>query len=448
MRSLSIIFWCFFYFIGVGAYQSSDVENANILAQKWIIQNWEIQPQNYKLDSQLTRREMIKIMILISNKDIKNSCTGIFQDMTNTDWGCKYAETAVSHWYIASNTLFRPNDSVTQIEALKMIMQVQTIESEVSNDWREWYVLKARNLGLIWEEYFKYDTIASRKKIFEVSVNSYLTEKEIIQMQQTVQYKEIFGIDANLLSLDIYYSSNIEEKKPVVVYVHWGGWAQWDKQNKLENKIKLFESLWYVLISVNYRLSPNSYSEDEERIKYPIHNEDVASAIAWTLWNIWDYWWESDKIALLGHSAGAHIVSLIGTDETFLQQEGLSFNAISGIASIDSDGYDVIEKVLEEDDNIYKNAFGIHESDLRAASPLHNISPWNNYPDFFIWKRGSKNRQENADTFITALEEVWVSVDIVDGSIYSHEGINDAIGDSEDITITPSLVDFFKNIFK
>lgn len=48
-------------------------------------------------------------------------------------------------------------------------------------------------------------------------------QEEIINLFTTVEYKQINGVDTDLLSLDIYYKSSIGEKKPVVIYVHGGG---------------------------------------------------------------------------------------------------------------------------------------------------------------------------------------------------------------------------------
>lgn len=56
--------------------------------------------------------------------------------MPGSDWGCKYAEAALENGYIAANKTFRPNDNVTQIEALKMIMQAKGLEKDSNTDWR------------------------------------------------------------------------------------------------------------------------------------------------------------------------------------------------------------------------------------------------------------------------------------------------------------------------
>lgn len=86
-------------------------------------------------------------------------------------------------------------------------------------------------------------------------------------LKTTVQYKQVNGVDANLLSLDIYHFGESSTEKPVIIYVHGGAFAIGDKANSMTNKQNLFSSLSYILVSVNYRLSPSTYSTDPNRIK-------------------------------------------------------------------------------------------------------------------------------------------------------------------------------------
>ena len=97
----------------------------------------------------------------------------------------------------------------------------------------------------------------------------------------TLPYKQVSGVDANLLSLDLYHFETTGATKPVVIYVHGGAWAIGDKANSITNKTNLFSSLGYVFVSVNYRLSPSAASSDPNRIQFPTHNEDVADAVKW-----------------------------------------------------------------------------------------------------------------------------------------------------------------------
>ena len=269
-------------------------------------------------------------------------------------------------------------------------------------------------------------------------------------LETTIQYKTVINIQPNLLSLDIYYDNQLSNKKQVIVYVHGGGWSIGDKASQLENKISLFRSLNYVFVSINYRLSPFPFdTTNTDRIKYPDHNNDVADAIKWIHDNIEEYGGDNNKMALLGHSAGAHLVALTGSNRYFLEQRGLSLSIIKGVAVIDTEGFDVLEQVKNgNNQSMYINAFGTNTIENIDASPIHNLTGGTEYPKFFIAKRGSAQRIGYADEFINELENIGVDVYQVNGSIYTHEGINNAIGDAGETLITEALKQFFIKCFE
>lgn len=157
----------------VFAYTEHNIQSANFLAQKWVINDNSANIENYNLWYHITRREMLKVMMNLSGKTVTDTCNGSFSDVSSSDWGCKYAEAALQNWYIAANTTFRPDDNVTLIEALKMIMQSKGIERDSNSDWRAWYVSKWQSEDLIDEGYFEYDVKATRGWIFSTSARSY-----------------------------------------------------------------------------------------------------------------------------------------------------------------------------------------------------------------------------------------------------------------------------------
>ena len=275
-----------------------------------------------------------------------------------------------------------------------------------------------------------------------------IIENPPTDLSTSVEYKQMDSISSNLLSLDIYYNSLTEQKKPVVLYVHGGGWSIGDKSSQIENKISLFQSLDYLFVSINYRLSPFPFEpNNSNRIKFPAHNNDVADAIKWVINNISKYGGDQNKIALLGHSAGAHLVSLTATNSTFLTNVGLNFSNIKGVAAIDTEGYDVLSQV-QNNNALYINAFGIDTNSNAQASPILNLTSGISYPKFFIAKRGSSGRIARADNFINTLVLNGVSVSQIDGSIYDHSGINDAIGKPNETLITNALKQFLTECFQ
>ncbi len=264
--------------------------------------------------------------------------------------------------------------------------------------------------------------------------------------QSTVKYKTVNGVDPNLLSLDIYHYGQTTPDKPIVIYVHGGGWRQGDKANSMGNKKNLFSSLGYIFISINYRLSPMSSTLDPNRIMYPTHNNDVADAVKWIDDNIHAFGGNNEKMVLLGHSAGAHLVSLTGTSNSFLPTRNIPLNSIKGIASIDTEGYDVASQASVGEE-IYVNAFGLDPAIWSQASPINNLFSGTAYPKFFVAKRGTAARIAQADAFIAKLQSVGVSVNEVNGSQYDHNGINDAIGAPNETAITEPLKTFLTKCF-
>lgn len=274
------------------------------------------------------------------------------------------------------------------------------------------------------------------------------TPLEVKNLMETIAFKSMEDVDENLLSLDIYYTNQISHQKSIVLWVHGGAWTIGDKSNNIEDKRVLFQSEDYLFISVNYRLSPLPFQiSNPDRVKYPDHNTDLADAILWIYEHIETYGGNPEKIVLLGHSAGAHLVSLTGTNSVFLEDRGLPLSIIKGVASIDTEGYDV-EKQVNDGIDFYINAFGDNPSENMEASPIKHLLANNSFPRFFIAKRGNAQRIAIANEFIAALESVSVSVTQVDGSVYSHAEINAAIGLEGETLITSPLMDFIASCFE
>ncbi len=268
------------------------------------------------------------------------------------------------------------------------------------------------------------------------------------QLVSTVKYKSVSEVPDDLLSLDIYYTDKVDLRKPVVIWVHGGAWCIGDKKGKIDQKVDLFRSEGYILVSVNYRLSPFPFQlEDEDRIKFPKHNIDVADAVAWVYNNISTYGGDLDKVALMGHSAGAHLVSLTGTATRLLEDRGIPFSFIKGVATIDTEAYSIRPKI-KENNELCINAFGVDSLQNEQASPLFHVSSDVIYPLFFVAKRGLPDRIATADAFINELQAVGCEVQQIDGSVYTHAGINDAIGMEGEPIVTPALIQFFKDCFK
>ncbi|MEL6140245.1 MAG: carboxylesterase family protein, partial [Bacteroidota bacterium] len=171
------------------------------------------------------------------------------------------------------------------------------------------------------------------------------------------------GVPQNELSLDVYVPDGGEVFKPVMIYVHGGSWRRGDKANTAF-KDEFFTSQDYVFVSLNYRLAPDPPEIDNpDRIIYNDQAGDVAKAIAWVFDSITTYGGDTSKVAIIGHSAGAHLISLVTTDEIYLNAEGISLSQIKCACSLDAGAHDIpyyLNNYVTEGENqwfSYLNAF-------------------------------------------------------------------------------------------
>jgi pimeloyl-ACP methyl ester carboxylesterase len=99
---------------------------------------------------------------------------------------------------------------------------------------------------------------------------------------------------------------------------------------------------------------------------------DVAAALAALLAQADALGIDRHRVVLMGHSAGAHLVALVGTDERYLRQAGLSFADVAGVIPVDGAAYDVpqqIASVGQYQRRIYDAPFGSDPARQRALSP-------------------------------------------------------------------------------
>ncbi|MBN1528744.1 MAG: alpha/beta hydrolase [Thermoleophilaceae bacterium] len=145
--------------------------------------------------------------------------------------------------------------------------------------------------------------------------------------------------------LDVYSPGGARRgSRPVVVWVHGGGWQQGDKRDGIRRKARLLTRAGYVLASVNHRLSgvaPPSGPFDPGRVRFPDHPRDVAEAVAWLHRRVARFGGDPRRMVLMGHSSGAHVAALVATDPRYLRRHGVPRRVIRGVVSLDTAALDV-----------------------------------------------------------------------------------------------------------
>lgn len=115
------------------------------------------------------------------------------------------------------------------------------------------------------------------------------------------------------LELDIYLPAQAQRPAPVVVFFYGGGWRS-GSRGEYQFVGHRLAKLGLVAVIPDYRLYPD--------VQFPAFVQDGARAVRWVQENIRDFAGDPDRIFLAGHSAGAHIASLLHFDERYLQAEG------------------------------------------------------------------------------------------------------------------------------
>jgi arylformamidase len=176
--------------------------------------------------------------------------------------------------------------------------------------------------------------------------------------------------------LDVHASADGKDR-PVVFWIHGGGWQRGDK-SEVQTKPQAFVDKGYVFVSTSYRFVPQVTIQEMAG--------DIAKAIRWTHDHAKDYGGDPNTIFVMGHSAGAQLAALVSTDESYLQKEGLSLSLIKGCVPVDGDTYDVplqIATVEERRANSYRRKFGDEQS-RTDLSPVTHVAKGKAIPPFLI----------------------------------------------------------------
>ena len=135
-----------------------------------------------------------------------------------------------------------------------------------------------------------------------------------VEQTKDISYCEGLAEDVAKHKLDIYVPKG-KTNAPVLFFVHGGAWKSGDRSNyvPLGNR---YAREGVITVVPSYRLAPKH--------PHPAQIEDVAAAFAWTVRHIAEYGGDTNRIYAAGHSAGGHLVALLGLDGDYLAKYQLS----------------------------------------------------------------------------------------------------------------------------
>ena len=108
---------------------------------------------------------------------------------------------------------------------------------------------------------------------------------------------------------------------PVILFIHGGGWTHGYKEwmGFMAPAIVGYPAIF---VSVSYRLAPDN--------KFPTPLEDCFCALKWVFDNIFHYGGDPKRIYVGGHSAGAHLASLVTLRHDLAERFGLQPSVVRG----------------------------------------------------------------------------------------------------------------------
>jgi len=104
--------------------------------------------------------------------------------------------------------------------------------------------------------------------------------------------------------LDLYLPPGTGTPRPLIIWVHGGGWSGGDKRDCPALRQGYLDR-GYAIASLNYRLSQDAV--------FPAQLEDAKAALRWLRANAAKYNLNPERFGVWGSSAGGHLVALLGT---------------------------------------------------------------------------------------------------------------------------------------
>lgn len=216
--------------------------------------------------------------------------------------------------------------------------------------------------------------------------------------------------------LDVYLPSN-PKNAPVIVMVHGGAWKIGDKRsnNVVDNKKARWNPKGIIFVSVNYRLLP-----DADPLKQA---DDVASALAYVQSHAAQWGGDSQKIVLMGHSAGAHLVDLISSDPARYP----NLKSWLGTVSLDSAAMDIPKVMSTKHYDFYDEAFGADPAYWADASPYQRLNS-NAVPMLLVCSTERPDKPcVQTEAFVQKAKSLNLRAEMTPQAL-KHKEINDELG--------------------
>lgn len=140
---------------------------------------------------------------------------------------------------------------------------------------------------------------------------------------KNIEYK---NIDSISLQLDLYKLKNIQSPAPVMIFIHGGAWRTGKRSDYLPYLID-YAKKGFITVTVSYRLV--------KAATFPAAVQDVNCAVHWIRNHAEEYGIDSDRMVLIGGSAGGHLAMMAGyAGDEPLFNEDCSLGSSGGVKAV------------------------------------------------------------------------------------------------------------------
>ncbi|KGO77827.1 Alpha/beta hydrolase fold-3 [Penicillium italicum] len=155
---------------------------------------------------------------------------------------------------------------------------------------------------------------------------------------------------------------------PIILFVHGGSWQSGTYLDSIgSTKVAHLTGQGYAFATVNYKLIPSVMVEEQV--------QEVADSLGYLVRNAATLDFDPQRIILMGHSSGAHVVTLLGTDERYLEKAGINIHTVRAVISLDGSNYNALAEIADSPGPVAENTIiglGTDPKRLQDMSPTYH----------------------------------------------------------------------------
>lgn len=216
---------------------------------------------------------------------------------------------------------------------------------------------------------------------------------------------------------DVYLPAR-PEAAPVIFMVHGGAWKWGDKgmDRVVDAKVARWVSRGFILVSTNYRMLPEAAPD--------LQLQDVARALAVAQDKAPSWGGDPQRFVLMGHSAGAHLVALLGAAPQHANEPAL--RPVIGTVALDSAAMDVTAIMSHRHLPLYDAPFGKDPAYWQRMSPIQALAP-GAAPLLSVCSTRRDDSCQQAQQFVARASQLGIRSEVLREDL-SHGDINAQLG--------------------